>query len=372
MSEEPQKNEPAAILALRSIEADIKKVAEENERLAFDYSTPAGEKEARSQIHSLRSFNGQIDRRYSELTADLNNQKAMLLEAKKSLKEKVAEMIAVHNDPLIEKAEREAAREAAIQKPFDSMQIFYERMSDEPTADEIRECIAAIVDVDVSEDVTQERHEEALATKKALLGESGLAGMLAKREKADAEAAELLSLREKAAKLEKEANDRRIADEAAAAAKAEAAEERRIEDERREQALENERAESRRRTEAAEAEAERLRVEAAEAELRREEEEEARKTAEVERIAREKREREAKEARAMREKADREAEEKAAEEARRASEEHRKKVEDEFCDEIEDLLMSGTLTDLNTAKSVALLVYQSILIGSVPHAQITS
>lgn len=201
-----------------SISEDIDAIAAENESLAFNYRSKQGEREARSQIHTLRKFNGAIDARHRELKAGILEQGRAIDSAKRNLKSRVADMIEVHEAPLKQIEAEAAERAASIQAVFDQIAEIAEAVDPDADSTAIEMAIVAINAVEVSADTCKERLAEAEALRKVVAGETRLGGMLRRANEREEAAAENARLRAEAEERDREERERKIAENARIAA----------------------------------------------------------------------------------------------------------------------------------------------------------
>lgn len=343
------------------IRAELATLAEQNDKVVFDYEDPKGNKLARSHIYKFRQIKSDIERRRKELKADVLERGRMIDGVAKELVAQVEDMIAVHEEPIKRIESRETERVAAIQEAIDKIG----ESSETPTAlnppsSEIARAIAQVEAIDIDADIYQERMAEAVKRKDEIL--EHLQGCLTAAEKREAEAAELERLRREAAAREQAEREERIRAEAEAKAKREA-----------EEAAAKAKADAERRERELKEQAERAQLEAAEAAQRVEREKvEAAKRAEAERQAaieqaerdkqqaiedERRRQREAEEAR------EREAAEARAEEEKRAANKrHRAKVMSEA--------LIGLAEFHSGNQEEARAIIRAIADGKIPHVTI--
>jgi hypothetical protein len=214
-------NQPLAVYD--TFRAQLAELGAHNNSLVFDYATPAGNKDARSHIYKLRQVKSALDKaRKTEKEASLEYGRRVDGEAK-AIVEQIEKMILVHQKPLDEIEAREKERiekhqagllelqDSVAQMPLEWMSLPFQHMKDRLAGIQTR-------------DFTAERWEEFLT--EALLQKDkavkALTDAIGRREKHDAEQAELVKLRAQAEAQTKKDNEERIAKEAAERATREA------------------------------------------------------------------------------------------------------------------------------------------------------
>ena len=268
------------IAAYSEFRAQLAQLRADNAALVFDYSTSKGEKEARSQIFTLRKTKGAVESaRKSEKAASLEYGRLVDSEAKEII-DQIDEMIELHDRPLREKKEAEDRRIAAIQA---KIRLITELSEVCGSAADIREALDALEALAVDESFEEFMADASIKRKEGL---AALQVALNAAEAAAREAAELSRLRAEEAERARLAREAEIAQKAAEAARREAEDKARHE---QEAAAARERAE-RQRAERAERDAqearERAERAAADAEARVKREAEARAKAEAAETAR--------------------------------------------------------------------------------------
>jgi len=288
-----------AIEPYSEIRAQLLELKQKNEAAVFDYADPKGEKLARSHIHGLRTVKGSIERQRKDLKAEALKWGRRVDAGAKELTAEIEAMIEVHQKPLDEIAEREAARVAAIDEAINAITEPGEGLTlvREPTADHIAEVLESVTAIEITAEVYQERMAEATTLRNAELHRIG--ELLKAQQTREAERAELERLRKEAeekARQEREAelikqaadNARRKAEEQAERERVAAEAKAKAEREAAENIAREEREAAARREAELKAEADRLKREAAEAEERARVK--AQREAEAERAAEAKRE----------------------------------------------------------------------------------
>lgn len=288
------------IAAFSEFRSQLAKLRDDNEKAVFDYADPKGNKEARSHIYKLRQTKAAVERvRKEQKAASLEFGRKVDAQAKEIAVE-IDGMIGLHEAPLKEIEEREAARIAAHKERIESLGAYKDY--GDPTAAELSALLASAEAFEIDDSLEEFKAEAALAKDDAL---ENIKRLLAARQKYEAEQAELERLRQaeaERAQKEREEQIRKEAEEAArkqAEAKAAAVErERQLEIERanREKAEAEarylrEKQEAEERAKAAAAKAEQDKQAAIEAERQRIEAEAERERQEAERKAANKRHR---------------------------------------------------------------------------------
>jgi len=330
-------NPEQPIAAYEKFRAQLGELKTYNAAVAFDYEDPKGNKEARSHVYKLRQTKGAVEAaRKAEKAASLEYGRKVDADAKAIIGE-IEEMIELHWKPIAAIEQREAARVAAIREQIEELIGCANPTAHEGRdSEQIRDRLAEIKATEIGPEFA-EFAEEALRAKDRAIActENALAAAVQREE----DAAELERLRREQAKREQAEREQRIAEEAAARAKAEA-----------EANAERERVEAERQAKVAQEAAERRELEA---KLAAERAENARKEAE-ERAARAEEEGRIK-AQKEAEAAKRQAEEEAA--RREANQKHVAKVNREARDAI-------------SKHADAEAVVRAIAKGEIPHVSI--
>lgn len=102
-----------ALAPYNAVRATIAELKAKNAGLVFDYATSKGEKAARSHIYTLRQGKAEIERVRKDAKAEALEYGRKVDAAAKELMADVESMIDVHQKPLDEITQREAARKAA-------------------------------------------------------------------------------------------------------------------------------------------------------------------------------------------------------------------------------------------------------------------
>lgn len=216
-------NKPLAVYD--EFRAQIAELSAHNNSMVFDYATPAGNKEARSHIYKLRQTKAALDKaRKAAKEESLEYGRRVDSEAK-AIAEQLEGMIAVHQKPLDEIEEREKARVEALQRDLAEIEGGGTRASQEWMTlpiDTMRDRLDEIEADTYTEERWQEFLTEALLQKDKAV--TAIRDAIARREKYDAEQAELAALRAQAEAQAKKDRDAQIAREAAERATREAEE----------------------------------------------------------------------------------------------------------------------------------------------------
>ena len=301
-----------ALAPYNEVRANLAELKAENAALSFDYKSKAGNKAARSHVAILRKRKADVERIRKSAKAEALEYGRKVDGAAKEITAEIEDMISVHETPLKEIEEREAARIEGHRARLAELAMPQEIITDSKTCKEIALRIANINTAEGWDEFKAEAHQTKEQTVLALKLRYNV---LKKQEE---EAAELEALRkEKAEREEKDRIEReqqetkqRAEQEAAAAkareeqirkeaeekarqeAEAKAAAERKAEadkamaEARRKEAEANAAIEAeRRKAEEAKAEAERVKREAEQAEAKRQREEQERKEADAKRAA---------------------------------------------------------------------------------------
>lgn len=195
--------------------AQLAELGDHNKSLVFDYESPSGNKDARSHIYKLRQVKAALDKaRTAEKAASLEYGRRVDGEAK-AIHEQIEGMILVHQKPLDEIETREKERiekhQAALlelqdsvnQMPLEWMTLPIQHMKDR---------LAGIQSESFTEERWQEFLTEALLQKDKAV--KALSEAITRREKHDAEQAELIKLRAQADAQAKKDREEQIAREA--------------------------------------------------------------------------------------------------------------------------------------------------------------
>lgn len=336
-----------ALAPYSEIRAKIEALKAENAAKSFDITTKSGEKAARSHIYVLRQRKADVERIRKAAGADALEYKRKVDAVGKEIIGEIESMIDVHQKPLDEIEQREAARKAAHEARLAELQVPEGVIADAASCRAIRDRIAAVT----INGEWEEYKPAAVAAQAASL--KTLDARLAELERMEAEQAELARLRKEAAEREERERKEREARE-----QAEREERIRRDAEEKARREAEEAAERARKAEAEKAMAEARRKEAeaqAAIEAERKKAEEAK--AEAERVKRMAQEREAE----LAAQAKRQREE---EERRKADQQHREKILDEVAYSIAGLCEDAA------PEVFARHIAQAIAEGNVPHTSI--
>lgn len=273
----PKQNEIAAYDPFREQLRELKKT---NDQAIFDYEDPVGNKEARSHVYKLRQTKASVDRvRKKEKQDALEYGRKVDAEARDIIGQ-IEEMIDRHQGPLdaIEQREKDriAKHEADLAEIEEAGNHTAENWMELPV-ETMRDRLAEIE----AEPITEKRWEEyvASAAGKKDAAVTQIREAISRRERYDAEQAELKRLRQEEEERQRKEEQQRIEREAEERARKQAqeeaerkAKEEREAAERRELELRRQNEEAERQRKEAEERAERAREEA-----QREAEEKARK-----------------------------------------------------------------------------------------------
>lgn len=358
------------IVEYNEYRAQLATLAEGNSKAVFDYRSAKGNKEARSHVYKLRQTKGAIEKVRKELKEDILVKGRLIDSEAKEITAVVESMIEVHETPLKQIEQEEAARikghQDKIARIEESLDPCYQAMH----SGFIATCLADLEAMQPDESFEEFTAEAISAYKKA---HAYLIECHTKAAQREAEAAELERLRKEAAERDRIERENRIAAEAKAKAEADA----KAAAEKREREIAEQQAKAkadaeRKEREAAEAiaKAEREKAEAieraererlaaiakAEADAKAAEERQREAVAKAKRDAEEAVQRE--QARVARE----QAAAKAEEEKRAANKAHQKRINNEI---LGALLATGLMDD-ETAK----VIIAQIAKGLIPHVSI--
>jgi hypothetical protein len=195
-----------------------------NAKAAFDYEDPKGNKAARSHIYELRKIKGSLDRaRKAEKAASLEYGRKVDAEAGE-ITTKIDAMIEVHQKPLDEIEEREAARIETHERGLVSLEQVGAIVSQTWDTLPIADMLAHQATVDATPtgaDIWEEYADRAERSRAASL--FLISDAIKRREKHDAEQLELANLRAAQAKREEEERQEQLRREGEARARNEAA-----------------------------------------------------------------------------------------------------------------------------------------------------
>lgn len=252
-----------AIAIYEPFRAQLGELKQFNDSVVFDYASPKGEREARSHVYKLRQTKAAVEKaRKDEKAASLEYGRQVDAQAKEIVTE-IEAMIEVHQRPLDEIAQREKDRQAKHLEKLERMRSWFTATNEDLSAAQLRDRLAQLESYALGPH-WEEFEVDAARTKDE--GVAALRAMIERREKYEAEQAELARLREEQARREREERETRIAKEAearalrqaeeSAKAEREAAERRELELKLAAERAEREKAEAIQRAERAAVEAE--------------------------------------------------------------------------------------------------------------------
>lgn len=329
------------VAAYDPFRAQLAELKEGNSKAVFDYRSPKGNKEARSHIFKLRQTKGAVERvRKAEKEESLNYGRLIDAQAKEIVCE-IEAMIEVHEAPIRQIEEEEAARIAGHQSRIQEIKSFINPDWACMSSDSLNDSLHELELLEPDESFEEFTAEAITAFKQANEYLLGLHAASAKREH---DQAELESLRKAQVEREQKEREEKLLREASAKAEAD-----------KQAAVQAEKDKAERARIEAEQKAERDRLAAENARLAAE----AKQKAEVAKLEREKieaQQRADNAAKAAREKIRLEQEAQAAESARReANVQHKRKINQEA---LADLIRICKLSD-QQAKDVVSAIAKS-------------
>lgn len=212
---------PASLSEIKpfsKLESQLAALREANDKAVFDYADPKGNKEARSHVHGLRKFRGELERTRKAAKQDALDYGRMIDAEAKRIDGALDAMIEVHEKPLLEIEAKETARKTAIMSRIEVLEVYKQIPPDansEVWALELDAVTSFSVDASLAEYM-------AMA---AICRDAAIAFIRPKLEgaiKREAEAAELTRLREEEALRIRQEREAKIAQEAAERATREA------------------------------------------------------------------------------------------------------------------------------------------------------
>lgn len=191
--------------------SQLAELKEHNASLVFDYASPKGAKEAKSHIYKLRQTNAALERARKEAKADYLEKGRLVDSEAKSIASELEQMIAVHERPLKEIEEREAARVARHEGDINGLKTLVS-MFPAMTAAALSSHVERL-----QVPGNEQAHEEYLAAYEQARSEALNAALSAldQRIKYEAEQEELSRLRAESERRAREDHDRKVAAEAA-------------------------------------------------------------------------------------------------------------------------------------------------------------
>ena len=238
------KNEIAAFSEFRSQLATLK---HDNSKAVFNYADPKGNKEARSHIYKLRQTKSAVDKVRREQKQKSLNYGRRVDQQAKEISAEIEGMIEVHEVPLREIEAKEAARVAGIKERMATMEAYAH--IDEFTSGDVKALLARVESFAIDDSLQEFQAEAAILKDHSI---TIIKQMIETATKREADAAELVRLREQAAVQERKDQDAKIAQQARE--EAERASQQRADQEKREREAE----ETRLKLHAEKAERERL------------------------------------------------------------------------------------------------------------------
>jgi colicin import membrane protein len=199
--------------------AQLATLAEGNSKAVFDYRDPKGNKEARSHVYKLRQTKGAVERKRVELKADILVKGRLIDSEAKEITAVVESMIEVHETPIKQIEQEEAARIKGHRDKIALIEGNLDACYQAMHSGFIATCLSDLEAIEPDESFEEFTAEAISAYKKAHAYLSECHTKAAQRE---AEAAELERLRKEAAERERIERETRIAAEAKAKAEADA------------------------------------------------------------------------------------------------------------------------------------------------------
>jgi len=200
--------------------SQISEIKEANSKLVFNYSTPKGEKEARSHIFTLRKTKTAIDKaRAAEKKSSLDYGRLVDSQAKTLISE-VEDMIKIHQDPLDEIAQKEEARINAIKARMEAIDVYF-TVTSADGAESISNSIEALTHTIIDASFQELQGDAMVIHKNAL---DHLNCELIEAQRIEHDRAELAKLKAEQAAREQKEREERIAREASEKAEREKAE----------------------------------------------------------------------------------------------------------------------------------------------------
>lgn len=205
----------ATDLAFADIRDQLEAVANENAEMVFDYKTPEGEKAAKKQVRTLRKLDKRVGEIHKEIKAEPLELCRSIDAVKRDLCGRIADMVAVHKEPLEAIAAAEAER---VQRIADLMAVLFAYDDKFNDGTETSVLVAGLEMLNAIEITSEygERMAEATDLKESIAAE--LSGKIEAARKRDAEAEELAELRKQKEDRERAEREKKIAEDAAAKA----------------------------------------------------------------------------------------------------------------------------------------------------------
>lgn len=196
--------------------AELKEFKEKNASLFFDYSTPQGNKEARSHIYKIRQSRAALEKARKDAKAESLEYGRKVDATAKEITEELDAMIEVHQKPIDEIEEKEAKRIAEIELRVTALTPL---ISTDIGSDALKATLEQIQSTVVDESF-MEYQQAAQSAKDTSIDQ--LSKLLADIEKREAEQKELAEFRKAADERAKKDREEAIAKEAAERATREA------------------------------------------------------------------------------------------------------------------------------------------------------
>jgi hypothetical protein len=223
----------SAIAAYNEFRSQLDTLRRMNEEARFNYEDPKGNKEARSHIYKLRQTKAAVEKaRKEEKAASLEYGRRVDQQAKEIMAE-IDGMIEVHEAPIREIEQREKDRIAKHQADLSEMEEAGRHTAEswlEIPLQAMKDRLAEIESESIGEDRWEELALIAAQTKERAI--TSIRDAIAKRQKHDAEQAELERLRKEAEERERAEREEQIRKEATQRAAEEAERKAREERER--------------------------------------------------------------------------------------------------------------------------------------------
>lgn len=213
------------LVVYNEFRAQLAEWKEANENIVFEYETPKGNKEARSHIYKMRQSKSSVEKaRVAEGKGALDYKRLVDSEGKAIIAE-IEQMIQVYQKPINAIEQREKERVEMLKKDLHELQEAGPYTSQNWMSlplEAMQDRLGEIQDWPIEESIWQEFTGQAAEAKDSSIAQ--IREAISKREKHDADLAELEQRRKEAAEREQKERDTRIAQEAAERAKREAEE----------------------------------------------------------------------------------------------------------------------------------------------------
>jgi len=262
------------VAAYQPFYAQLAELEQKNETLVFDYEAKAGNKEARSHVHSLRKTKSALESVRKEAKADYLRLGRLVDSEASAIETRIEAMIEVHQVKLDEIEQRETDRRNRMQAKLDELKLVHHDSTVTDYKFHLATLEAVVIDSKWEEFETEALHARAASIIKHR-------ELLAALEKHLAEQEELTKLRQQAAAQAQKERDEAIAKAAVDRAQAEAVAKAKQEAEKAQRAIEAAQAKAKTEKEAAARRELELKLAAETAERRRVEAEQAAKQAAI-------------------------------------------------------------------------------------------